>query len=461
MWNTDDLIVAAATPSGGGCRAIVRLAGPDLGPVLPRLVLLQDGGSLPGFGMPPGLVSAKLTDPLAADWGRLPLEILWWPGPSGPLGGPLAEIQLPASGPLVDAFVAEACRQGARLARGGEFSLRSFLAGRLDLIQAEAVLAVVEARTPDQLSAALDRMAGGVGGRLQRPRESLLDLLADIEAIIDFSDEHGPDAIPIDVRASWFRLGERLRGIDAELDAIRAGLASRDTVVSGRLPRVVLAGRPNIGKSSLFNALVGRPAALIADASGTTRDWIEVRVEQDGVAWMLVDLAGLDEDPAVCGAAARVARNEILRADLVVACHDRSTPRFEIASAATRIDVVTRCDRAEGRMPPETDLTNAIRTSSLTGKGIDTLRAAIGSAVAGLPGQGIAATLRMRVGLDAACGAVSEACRLAEAAGGAEHDEAVVASLLHRAVASIGEITGREMGGDLLDRIFSRHCIGK
>jgi tRNA modification GTPase len=174
MWNTDDLIVAAATPAGGGGRAIVRLAGPDLGTVLPRLVLPQDGSSLPRLGMPPGLLLATLTDPLAADWGRLPLEILWWPGPSGPLGGPLAEIQLPASGPLVDAFVAEACRQGARLARGGEFSLRSFLAGRLDLIQAEAVLAVVEARTPDQLSAALDRMAGGVGGRLQRPRESLL-----------------------------------------------------------------------------------------------------------------------------------------------------------------------------------------------------------------------------------------------------------------------------------------------
>jgi tRNA modification GTPase len=102
-----------------------------------------------------------------------------------------------------------------------------------------------------------------------------------------------------------------------------------------------------------------------------------------------------------------------------------------------------------------------IETSSLTGTGVDVLRTAIGSAVAGLPGQGIAATLRMRVGLDAACVAVSEACRHAETAAGADPDEAVVASLLHRAAASIGEITGREMGNDLLDRIFSRHCIGK
>jgi tRNA modification GTPase len=461
MWNIDDLIVAAATPAGGGYRAIVRMAGPNLGTVLPRLIRPQDGGRLPGFGMPPGLILAMLADPLAAAWGRLPLEMVWWPGPSGPLGGPLAEIQLPASGPLVDAFVAEACRQGARLARGGEFSLRSFLAGRLDLIQAEAVLAVVEARTPDQLSAALDRMAGGVGGRLQQARESLLDILADIEAIIDFSDEHGPDAIPIDARVSWQRIGQQLRAVGDELDATSAGLAARDTVVSGRLPRVVLAGRPNIGKSSLFNALVGRSAALIADASGTTRDWIEVRLEQDGVAWMLVDLAGLDEDPAVGGAAAGVARDEILRADLVVACHDPSAPRFEIASAAARIDVVTRCDRADGKMPPQAGLRNVIETSSLTGTGVDVLRTAIGSAVAGLPGQGIAATLRMRVGLDAACVAVSEACRHAETAAGADPDEAVVASLLHRAAASIGEITGREMGNDLLDRIFSRHCIGK
>ncbi|MGB8852550.1 MAG: tRNA uridine-5-carboxymethylaminomethyl(34) synthesis GTPase MnmE, partial [Pirellulales bacterium] len=189
MWSSTELIVAPATVPGPGARAIVRLAGDGLDGLLTRLVTAQGSGfARPGES--PRVVPARLAGSgLGAEWGEVPVEILHWPGPGGPIGGPLAEVQLPASAPLVEAVVAEACRHGARLARGGEFTLRAFLAGRLDLVQAEAVLAVVDARSPDELAAALDRMAGGAGARLAAARSLLLDLLADIEAAIDFADE--------------------------------------------------------------------------------------------------------------------------------------------------------------------------------------------------------------------------------------------------------------------------------
>ena len=206
----DALIVAPATAGGWGARAIIRMAGDGLDRLLGTLFTPQPGNSFAAPGERPRLVAARLGPALAADWGMIEIEILHWPGPAGPTGGPLAEVQLPASSPLVDAVIAEACRHGARLARGGEFSLRSFLAGRLDLLQAEAVLAIVDARSPAELSAALDRMAGGAGRELMALRDAILDLLADIEAVIDFSDEHAPDAIPVAVQSFWGGVETRL-----------------------------------------------------------------------------------------------------------------------------------------------------------------------------------------------------------------------------------------------------------
>ena len=414
----------------------------------------------------------------------MPLDVLHWPGPGGPTGGPLAELQLPASGPLVDAVVAEACRQGARLARGGEFTLRAFLAGRLDLIAAEAVLAVVDARTPEELSAALDRMAGGAGRRLRDVRDDLLDVLADVEAAIDFADETIPDAVPVADATGWRRLAGRLAQADAAIVRAAAGLVSRDAAPAADLPRVVLVGPPNIGKSSLFNALAGREAALVADEAGTTRDWLEARIDGP-VRWVLVDLAGLTGEvqdmAAVAGhgpdaAAQAAARAEIARADVLVVCHDpivrRPGPRpSSAASAGTpeerlprrpRIDVRTRCDRAGSLVEPET----GIATSVVTGTGLDAVRRAIDAAVATLPPRDSPATLRLRVGLDEARAALRpaiDACRDRGVGGGPGSliDEAIVAGQVRAAAEALGQVTGVEIGPDLIDRIFSRHCIGK
>ena len=460
MWSADELIVAPATVPGNGARAIVRLAGDGLADLLQTLL---SATAWPRHGEHPRVVQATLAaGGLGRDWGQLSVEVLVWPGPAGPIGGPLAEVQLPASAPLVDAVIAEACRHGARLARGGEFTLRAFLAGRLDLVQAEAVLGVVDARTPEQLAAALDRLGGGAGAALAAVHGDLLDLLADIEASIDFADETTPDAVP--VAPAWPAVATRLdRCLDA-ITGVAAALAGRDAA-AGDLPRVVLVGRPNIGKSSLFTAVAGRDAALVADESGTTRDSIEARVcGRLGRDWLLVDLAGVDDAVAVSGdpidvAARARAGDEASRADVVVACRDagdgRAAPAIE--GAAWRIDVVTRCDL----LGEEGDSSAAIVTSALAGTGVGELKAAIDAAVTALPAP-VSATLRMRVATAAAGTSVAGARQaVEEALAGRRIDEAVVAGSLRAAAESLAEATGAAIGGDLLDRIFSRHCIGK
>ncbi len=458
-----ELIVAAATAPAGGCRAIVRLAGDGLERVLPRLVEPEPPGWAASGG-PPRLVQGRLhPHGLGRDWGSLPVAVVHWPGPCGPLGGPLAEVQLPGSVPLVAAFVAEACRLGARLARAGEFSLRSFLAGRLDLLQAEAVLAVVDARTPAELSVALDRMAGGVGAALERLRREALDLVADIEAAIDFADETTPDAVPVAVPCD--ALAARIAALDAGLADLVRAVAGRDTPTES-LPRAVLVGRPNIGKSSLFNALVGRDAALVADEAGTTRDWIAAPLF-DAVgqaACMLVDIAGVGHEPRVGAdaAAAERAAEEIGRADVIVACRDATDPPPDHAlptgSGGPRptVRVITRADRA-----PDAQTGHGIATSTRAGLGIDTARAVILQAVSAAAADRLPATMRMRAGIEAARSAFEAARAAVDEARSGAGDEAIVAGCLHHAIDALGDVTGRDLGTDVLDRIFSRHCIGK
>jgi tRNA modification GTPase len=313
-------------------------------------------------------------------------------------------------------------------------------------------------------------MAGGAGRELKALRDAILDLLADIEAVIDFSDEHAPDAIPVAVQSFWGGVETRLSATSAALEAIASRLTARDTGEAGRLPRVVIAGPPNIGKSSLFNALVGHEAALVADEAGTTRDWIAARLEEEGVACLLVDVAGVDGgtgEGAIGREAAARAVAEAERADLVVVCRDAADGptrgdgnRFQ---TARKIDVVTRCDRApHARVEAIPEQSAAFRTSSRDGTGIDGLRRAILREVAALPAASTGATVRMRVGIDAARQSLAAAATIAEAAQkGAACDEAIVAAHLGRAIAALGEVTGAELGNDLIDRIFARHCIGK
>lgn len=455
----DEMIVAAATAPVGGLRAIVRIAGSDTMHLLARL-FEPESAEWPQRGEPATCVPVVIKEPLLTrHYGRLPCDVLVWPGPSGPLGGPLAEVQLPGSPPLVADVIAATQRHGCRLAKGGEFSLRSFLAGRIDLVQAEAVLAVIDARSPTELTAALDAAAGGIGKKLEILRDSLLDLLGDVEAMIDFGDEVAEGRGAGTVEAE---IAGRLSSLLGEVAAMEAQLQRRAAEVSAGLPRVVLVGAANVGKSSLFNALVGQGKALVADQPGTTRDWLEAEIE-GSLPFVLVDLAGfedaLDRQDAVAAAA-----RELARADLVIDCCDAATPG-EGASAIPakgpqpRLPIWTRGDR--GGLNTGVDGMHAGRlvTSSRTGAGIARLRAEVEEQLARLTREGSPATLRMSAALAAA--RVSAEAGLEMLAERHVLDEALLAAELGRMLASLDEAIGRDLGNDLLDRIFSRHCIGK
>ncbi len=465
-----DVIVAAATVPAGGARSIVRMTGDCLQDVLDHLLEADHDGFHQDGGQPRVIPARLHAQGLGRTWGRVPLDVLFWPGPSGPMGAPLAELQLPGSPPLVDAVVSEVCRLGGRLARGGEFSLRSFLAGRLDLLQAEAVLAVVDARTPDELSRALDRMAGGIGRSLEGVRQRLLDLLADVEAAIDFADEATPDAVPnADV---WSHLDSHVADVGESLDRISKTLASRNAG-SVDVPQVVLVGEPNIGKSSLFNCLVQKSAALVADEAGTTRDWLTCQLEdsQTGVVCTLVDLAGIgmkSEFPSGTPAslADAYARQELARADVVVACYDGQCVRTSTCDKMPFhephqpcIQVLTRADLMSNTHVPD----DVVVTSSHDGTGVDELRSKITAVVASVAFDRSPATLRMSVGIKEAQKAIHAVRQTIEMGRKKEGiiDEAVLAGLLHESVDGINAVTGHMIETDLLDRIFSRHCIGK
>jgi tRNA modification GTPase len=359
------------------------------------------------------------------------------------------------------------CDAGARLARPGEFTLRAFLAGRIDLIQAEAVLGVIDAHDRRQLDAALNQLAGGLSKPLNQLRNDLLDLLADLEAGLDFVED--------DIRfVTREELSSRLAAAALLLEQTSRQLSERTT--GGSLPRVVLAGPPNVGKSSLFNALIGTAAAITSGRPGTTRDYLSATINLDGLPVELIDTAGVHpQPPALPGvrstavdiesAAQSVAIEQHSRADLQLRCVDSIE-----ATAAGRNDqsgedkgsiiVLTKCDLN----PSATDASaienlQTIATSSRTGLGLDRLKAAIremlcaqqvGDAV---PGTAARAGESIRL----ARNALANAHELSAATAGEE----LVAAELRAALDELGKVVGAVYTDDLLDRIFSRFCIGK
>ncbi|MFI5458624.1 MAG: tRNA modification GTPase [Isosphaerales bacterium] len=447
----NDTIAAVASPPGPAARGIVRLSGPE------ALAIALDG-FLPDSGeIPPRRCAVARAGSLRLDGLRplLPATLALWPAPRTYTGQNVAEIHLVGSTPLVSLVLANCLGRGARLAEPGEFTLRAFLSGRIDLTRAEAVLGVIDAQNPAQLHAALQQLAGGLSGPLLVLRDHLLDVVAHLEANLDFSEE--PDVDPL-VRAA---LAEDLSQSAAELDSLCRRLTDRERPEGH--PRVVLVGPPNAGKSRLFNALIGRDRAIVSTRAGTTRDYLSELCDCEALTVELVDTAGIEApaDP-VATQVQSVRALQTGRADLLLDCRSAETaelPTEAIDPERPRLHVWTKGDRALPR--PGSRLAAAlIVTSALTGAGLETLRSAIARTLqrqesGDSPPVGTGA--RCRGSIRQAEAALRSAADTLLQAGGDE----LVAFDLRLAVDELGKVVGAVVTDDVLDRIFRRFCIGK
>ncbi|MEO0531556.1 MAG: GTPase, partial [Planctomycetota bacterium] len=354
--DTEDTIVAIATAHGAGRRGVVRVSGPDAVAIVASLYDEPIAVSAPRR-----LAGAHLRVSLGGEHRSLPADLFVWPDRRSYTQQPSVEIHTIGSPPLLEALV-KACREsGARLAEPGEFTLRAFLAGRLDLTQAEAVLGVIDARDRDHLGPALEQLAGGLSTPLHHLRAELLGLLADLEAGLDFVEE-------ADVR---FVEPEELRNRLAEAADLVAATArqmtERDT--ASCLPRVALVGAPNVGKSRLFNALVERfgidaspTEALVADVAGVTRDLLVAVVRLGESQLELIDTAGDDESASIdaIDAVARGNVESVRRdADLLVDCQPATASELR-SGPAEAISVMTMSDCADASCLPEAIATSAV-----------------------------------------------------------------------------------------------------
>jgi tRNA modification GTPase len=353
---------------------------------------------------------------------------------------------------------------GARAALPGEFTKRAFLSGRIDLAQAEAVAGVIRARSDAELASAARALQGELSSRLRVLRGELTALRAEIEARIDF-----PDDVDGGEYADYSRAAGRLSSRIADLlERCRVGLALRNGV------RVAIAGKPNVGKSSLMNAMLGRDRAIVTDIPGTTRDTLDAEFVHRGLAITLVDTAGLRKTAGTSGAdviesiGVGRSRDAISGADLCVFVADGSRPisaeDLDAASAATTRPAILALNKSDlpawggddfgGDLP----FIARLGVSALTGDGVDALKDALADAALGSssPSDGMMATERMARALECARACVDDA-HAALGSRGAD----VAGSLLAEAAELLASILGADASEELLDAIFSSFCVGK
>ena len=434
---TRDTIAAIATPAGRGGIGVVRLSGPRA-PAIARSIL----GRLPA---PRHATHAIFRDARgeALDEGIA----LYFPEPHSYTGEPVLELQ-GHGGPVVMHAVLAACVDaGARLADPGEFTRRAFLEGKLDLAQAEAVADLIDAASREAARSALRSLSGEFSAALGALQLQLTELRALTEAMLDFPEEevdalHREDA------------GARLAGVRSTLENVMAKSRQGSLLRSGI--HVVLAGRPNVGKSSLLNRLAGQERAIVTSIPGTTRDSLREPVQIAGVPLVLVDTAGLRvTSDVVEQLGVERTRRELEQADVVLAVYEAggdTTPLAHLPPGAARVDVYNKVDLAPGFAVPGA----AVRVSAKTGEGLERLRQAILHA-AGWSDTGESVFLARERHLRA----LARARGHLDAAAQESRRWEFFAEELRLAHAALGSITGEFSADDLLGEIFARFCIGK
>ncbi len=454
---TDGTIAALATAPGAAAVSIVRISGPEAWAIAARVARLP--AHVPDWDAAAGrFLHVRLMHPLsgeALDDGLL----LVFRARHSYTGEAAAELQGHGGGVAARRLLQAVLAAGARLAQPGEFTRRAFLNGRLDLTQAEAVMDLIQARTDRAAAAARAQLDGRLGAEIHALYETLTALCADIEALLDFSEEEVPEGFNQDADGRMDRLLEQLRRL---ISSWQAGHLLRDGAL------VVISGRPNVGKSSLLNALLGRDRAIVSETPGTTRDAIEEGLVLDGIPVRLVDTAGLRETRCVIEAEG-VARAGVLveQADLNLHLLDGSRPLDEadlgqlakLAPARTLL-AVNKSDLPGCLDRGVLEGWTSVAISARLGLGLDELRQALVDKL-GLDAttpMGAEVSARHRRELEDAESAVRDARQLL---GGRSDGLVLSAQRLREAALALGRITGRVWSDDLLDAVFSRFCVGK
>ena len=482
--DSEQTIVAVSTPPAvaerPSLRSIVRLSGPDCASVTARLVRLTTGGLETAAGFSVHRCVLSLDDAI-----RVPADVYYFRAGRSYTGQEMLELHLPGSTALAERVVEVCVAAGARAAEPGEFTLRAVLSGRIDLTGAEAVAELIAARGDGQLRAAMQLAQGRLTREVRLIADRLADLLAEVEAGLDFADE------PLEFITPQ-RLADELAAVRESVAGLEHAAGSFETLE--HRPTVALIGKPNAGKSTLLNRLAGIDRALCSPLPGTTRDVLSAPLPlPDGEA-LLLDVAGLEgeesggEAPGTSDLArqsADLARGVAATADLLVVVLDASAETNgqiavmdwpEIADRP-RIVVVNKSDIAPAsvRFPAET-----LAISALTGAGVEALKSAInrrlfGQAVGeawpgrparedmgGTPTSRPAEQLMLNARHRQALADAGEA--LARAAGLVDQPTAqadLLAGELREASWRLGQISGEVASEDILDRIFSRFCVGK
>ena len=485
-----DTIAAISTPPGRGGIGIVRLSGPQAAELAVQLISLHK---------PLQPAHARFAEVLDDDGSRIDQALVTlFPAPHSYTGDDLVEIAAHGSPVILDLLLRRALALGARLADPGEFTHRAFLAGKLDLTQAEAVRDLIEAQTLTQARQAASQLGGALSRRVLPVKHDLTELIALLEAGIDFAEDD------VDVTPAA-EIARRIEGLLPPLDSLAASFA-RGRVVRDGLSLAIV-GRPNAGKSSLFNRLVERDRAIVTATPGTTRDLVSEHIALDGIPLELVDTAGLREtseeieqlgiarsrealaDAALVlvvldatqplnheeqtllssleGRAALVAFNKSDLADTASCPIHRIATEHDIRAAERTSSAGHDVSCAEGA-EEEKDASAqertqpsiaSVATSALTGAGIDDLRRAIVALATGgaQPEPGLLTNLRQQQAIESARSALADAAR----ANASSIPHEMLLLDLYRALWALDSLTGQTTPDDILNLIFSTFCIGK
>ena len=453
-----DTIAAIATPAQPGAIGILRLSGTGTCAALDAVFRAKNGKNA-GAQRSRTMVLGELLD----ETGQVIDNVLCvvFPAPHSYTGEDCAELHCHGSPIVLDAGLRALFAAGCRQATGGEFTKRAFLNGQLDLIQAESVVDLIDAETAQQAHNAVCQLDGTLSRTIGRIYDELMDMAARFYAVVDYPDEDIEDL-------QRQEMLDTLRRTQGELESLVAGF-SRGRLMKLGVPTVLL-GKPNAGKSSLLNALLGYDRAIVTDVAGTTRDTVEEKAEVGGVLLRLIDTAGIRQGgDAVEALGVERSRAAAKNASLAVLVLDGSRPLTQededaIALAQTVPHLIVAVNKSD--LPRAVDIggladrfDNVASVSAATGEGLDVLTDAIAAQfpAGSTAGGALLTNARQADAANRALSAVAEARSALRIGMTAD----VVLTDCEGALAALGELNGKQVRDDLIDTIFSRFCVGK